>query len=88
MAYFQTKNPDLSKFWKVLQWKVLLNFPSIWYLLWPFGEFFGHLVCFLVIWYILWSFGILCGHLVQFPHFGMFYVQKSGNPVPDLSPEE
>jgi hypothetical protein len=24
MAYFQTKNPNLGKFWKVLQWKMLV----------------------------------------------------------------
>jgi hypothetical protein len=36
----------------------------IWYILWSFGIFCGHLVYFVVIWYILWSFGIFCGHLV------------------------
>jgi hypothetical protein len=30
----------------------------IWYILWSFGIFYGHLVYFMVIWYILWSFGI------------------------------
>jgi hypothetical protein len=36
MAYFQTKNPDLGKFWRVLQ----------------FGLFYGYLIYFVVIWYI------------------------------------
>jgi hypothetical protein len=35
-----------------------------WYILWPFGIFYGELVYFVVIWYILWSFGIFWGHLV------------------------
>jgi hypothetical protein len=26
MAYFQTKNPDFGKFWRVLQWKMLVNY--------------------------------------------------------------
>jgi hypothetical protein len=53
MALFQTKNHDLSKFWRVLQWKVLVYyiyvqlvyFTAIWYILWPFGVFYGVLVC-------------------------------------------
>jgi hypothetical protein len=33
----------------------------------PFGTFSGHIVHFLAFWYI-------------FPHFGMLYQEKSGNP--------
>jgi hypothetical protein len=29
----------------------------IWYILWPFGIFYGHLVYFMAIWNILWPFG-------------------------------
>jgi hypothetical protein len=36
---------------------------------------------FTAIWYHLYPFGIFCGHLVHFPHFGMLYQEKSGNPV-------
>jgi hypothetical protein len=43
---FQTKNPNLVKFWWVLQWKMFVYFIS------PFGTFFSNLVCCLVIWYI------------------------------------
>jgi hypothetical protein len=47
MVYFQTKNPDLGKFRRVLQWKMLvyLNdtylvyFMAIWYILSPFDIF-------------------------------------------------
>jgi hypothetical protein len=28
-----------------------------WYILWPFGKFYNHLVYFMAIWYILWEFG-------------------------------
>jgi hypothetical protein len=31
MALFQTKNPDLDKFWRVLQWKMLVYLMAIWY---------------------------------------------------------
>jgi hypothetical protein len=30
MAYFQTKNPYLGKFWRDLQWKFLVYFMAIW----------------------------------------------------------
>jgi hypothetical protein len=45
----------------------------IWYILWSFGIYCGHLVYFVVIWYILWSFGIFCGHLA---HIFQFYLTK------------
>jgi hypothetical protein len=51
MVCFQTKNPNLGKFWRALEWKMLLYFMIIWNILWPFGIF-------KVIWCILWSFGI------------------------------
>jgi hypothetical protein len=58
----------------------LVYFVVIWYILWSFGIFCGHLVYFVVIWYILWSFGIFYCHLVHFSCFGMLYKEKSGNP--------
>jgi hypothetical protein len=39
MAYFQTKNPDLGKFWRVLQWKMFLYYMAICSILWLFGIF-------------------------------------------------
>jgi hypothetical protein len=45
-----------------------------WYILWPFGKFYNHLVFFMVIWYILWPFG-------KFSPFCTLYQEKSGNPV-------
>jgi hypothetical protein len=49
-----SKNPNLGKFCKVLQLKMLVfvmgilssYFTAEWYLLWLFGTFCGHLVCF------------------------------------------
>jgi hypothetical protein len=67
MVYFQTKNRNLGKLWRVLRWKMLVYFTAIWYVLWSFGIFYGHLVYFVVIWYI-------------FPRFGTLYQEKSGNP--------
>jgi hypothetical protein len=63
-------------------------FVVIWYILWSFGIFCGHLVYFVVTWYILWSLGIFCGHLVYFVVIWyifpdlvyILYHEKSGNP--------
>jgi hypothetical protein len=53
MAYFQTKNHYLGKFWWDLQCKVLVfKWPFGIHILWPFGKVLGHLVYFLVIWYV------------------------------------
>jgi hypothetical protein len=54
MVCFQTKNPNLGKFWRVLQWKMLVH------------VFYGHLVNFTVFCYILWTFAIVRGNLVFF----------------------
>jgi hypothetical protein len=73
MVCFQTKNPNLGKFWRVLQWKMLVHFMSIWFILRSLKIFNGSLVYFVVIWYI-------------FPCFGMLYQEKSGNPGGQLNP--
>jgi hypothetical protein len=70
MVHFQTKNPNLGKFWKVLQWKMFGIFRAILSISRPTGVFYGHLVHFVVIWYI-------------FTRFGMLHREKSGNPVSD-----
>jgi hypothetical protein len=73
MAYFQTKNPNLDKFWRVLDIGLfychLVYFVVLWYILWYFGIFCGTLVFFVVLWYILWYFGIFCGTIVYFGFF-------------------
>jgi hypothetical protein len=57
MVCFQTKIPNLGKFWRVLQWKMLVY------------VFYGHLVHVMVFWYILFTFGVFCGNLVYFSPF-------------------
>jgi hypothetical protein len=47
MVYFQTKNSNLGKFWRVLQRKMLVYFMSM------FGLFYGHWKYVMAIWYIL-----------------------------------
>jgi hypothetical protein len=50
-AYFQTKNPNLGKFWRVLQFKIQ-NFGTFYghcSILIPFGIFCDHTVYFMVI---------------------------------------
>jgi hypothetical protein len=39
-VYFQTKNPNLGKFWRAFDWKMWRYFMSIWYFLCLFGAFF------------------------------------------------
>jgi hypothetical protein len=67
---FSNQNPDLGKFWRVLQWKILVFFMSILSTVHILGQnvvFYGHMVhaCF--------------GHLVYLSHFGMLHREKSGN---------
>jgi hypothetical protein len=64
MPDFQTKKSNLGKFWRVLQWKMLVYFMSILSTLRPWKIFCGHLVYFVAIWYILWSFGVFFPVLV------------------------
>jgi hypothetical protein len=66
MVCIQTKNPNLGKFWSVLQWKMLV-FMDTWSI-------------FTVFCYILWTLGIVRGNLVYFSRFGILYQAKSGNP--------
>jgi hypothetical protein len=66
MVCFQTKIPNIGKFWRALQFEDV-------------GIFYGHLVNFTAFWYILWTFGIFCGNLVYFSRFGIFFHEKSGN---------
>jgi hypothetical protein len=72
MVCFQTKSPNVGKFWKVLLWKILVYFMTIWIILRPLEIFYGHLVYFVVIWYI-------------FPRFGILDQEKSGNPDGQVS---
>jgi hypothetical protein len=69
MAYFQTENPNLGKFWMVLQWKILvyMYYMAIWSILQLFDIFCGYLLYFVAICYI-------------FPRFGILRQEKSGNP--------
>jgi hypothetical protein len=53
MVCFQTQNPNLGKFWRALDCKMVVYFMVILYILWPFGNV-------VVLWYIFPRFGILC----------------------------
>jgi hypothetical protein len=44
MVYFQTKSPNLGKFWRALEWKMLVYFIPICNISRPFGIFNGALV--------------------------------------------
>jgi hypothetical protein len=49
MAYFETKNPNVGKFWSVLQWKMLVYFVAIWYI----GYVYGYLVYLFTFWLVV-----------------------------------
>jgi hypothetical protein len=66
IAYFQTKTSNLGKFWKVLQYKMLVFFMANLSILWPNGIFYGQMVYFMAKWYILWPNGIFYGQMVYF----------------------
>jgi hypothetical protein len=72
MVSFQTKNPNLGKFWRALDGKMLICFRAIWNILRIFGIFYDHLVQFVFIWYISSGFGIM-------------RLEKSGNPGQDTT---
>jgi hypothetical protein len=73
MAYLQTKNPSLGKFWRALEREMCVYF-------WPFGIvyirtldiLYGSLVLLVVIWYV-------------FSRFGVLHQAKSGNPARSTS---
>jgi hypothetical protein len=69
MVNFQTKNTNLGKFWRALEWKRLVYIMAIWNILWAFGMYIKWtLVNSRQFWYIS-------------PHFGKLCQEKSGNPV-------
>jgi hypothetical protein len=68
MVCFQTKNANLDKFWRALQWKMLVY------------VFYGHLVHFTVLCYILLAFGKVRGKLVYFIPFWYFVPRKIWQP--------
>jgi hypothetical protein len=57
MDFFQTKSPNLSKFWRALEWKMLVYFTVIWSILRRFGIPilwpYGNCVYFSSLWYIV-----------------------------------
>jgi hypothetical protein len=71
MLYFQTKNPNLDKYWKVMKWKMLV-------LSWPLCLFYSKMVYFMVIWYIFPSFGMLCRDKSGNP--GRWFLQSTLHP--------
>jgi hypothetical protein len=65
--YFQTRNPNLGTFGRVLQRRMLVCiFMAIWNIFVDIFIFGVHLVYFGSICYILWPFGTFYGHLVYY----------------------
>jgi hypothetical protein len=72
MICFQTKNPNLGKFWKAL------------YVMENAGIFYSHLEYFTVIWYILYPFVNVVVIWYILPRFGILCQEKSGNPAGNI----
>jgi hypothetical protein len=66
MVHFQTKNPNLGKFWRAFDWEMLIYFLAILAILRTFGIFYHHLNYFTDIWDILSPFELFYGHLGYF----------------------
>jgi hypothetical protein len=68
MVCFPTKNPNLGKFLRVLQWKMLAYLLDIWSILRPFGIFYRHLINFVVLWYFgkIWQSWLTVFHVVEY----------------------
>jgi hypothetical protein len=69
MVSLKTKNPNLGKFWRALDWKMLIYFLAIWNILQTFGICYDHLVHFVFIWD------------TYFYRLGKLYQEKYGNPA-------
>jgi hypothetical protein len=70
MVCFRTKCPNLRKFCRSLEGKILVHLVAI------RNIYYGNLV------YYIGHFGNLgSDKLVYFPRFGILYQEKSGNPV-------
>jgi hypothetical protein len=67
MVWFQTKNPSLGKFCRVLEWKIVAYFIIIWSILRPLEIFYGH-------------FGAFCVRLVHFFQFWYYVPRKIWQP--------
>jgi hypothetical protein len=65
MAYFHTKNPNLGKFWRALDWKMFIYFMAIRNIGWIF---YDHLLHFVFM------------YMVHLFLFGIMYQEKSGSP--------
>jgi hypothetical protein len=75
-VFSNPKIQNLGKFWRALEWKMLVYFMAIWNILLPFGVFYGHLEYVMAIWYFLWPFG----NFVYFSPFGYFVSRKIWQP--------
>jgi hypothetical protein len=55
MAYFQTKNPNLSLAMEDVGifYNHLVYFMAVWYILWQFCLFYGYFVYFPPFWYVV-----------------------------------
>jgi hypothetical protein len=51
MVYYHTKNPNLGKNWRALEWSMWVYFMVDWNISQPSCIFYGNLI---ILWYIIW----------------------------------
>jgi hypothetical protein len=56
---FKPKYPNLNKFWRALDSKMMIYLMVVWNILRTFGIFYDHLVHLVFLWYIFSGFGIM-----------------------------
>jgi hypothetical protein len=94
-VFFKPKIPNLCKFWRVLDGKMLIYFMAIgkifkdiWDILWPFGTFCVHLVHFFLSWYHvprkIWQPCTKPRTDLTFRHYFIYFISISALPVNGL----
>jgi hypothetical protein len=69
MVSFQTKNPNLGKYWRALDGKMMVYLMAIWNILRTFEVCYDHLVHIVFSWYIFSGFGIMYQRKIWQPCF-------------------
>jgi hypothetical protein len=78
MVYFHTKNSNLDKFWRVLDWIMQKYFTAICNILRTFGIIYDHLVNIVFVWYVHFSsFGITYQEEIWQPWKGAIFLSRA-----------
>jgi hypothetical protein len=91
MVCFQAKNPNLGKFWRALDWKLLMYLMAIWNILHTFRIFCDNLVHFVFFrfwYYALWKIWQPCmwahGQMRMHVEFSNIFKENINKPIKDV----